>query len=119
MHLKAFIYFTAAAALLAVSPALAQSTGMKNGSANASTTKAVCSPGDPNVIVNTKTNTYTLDASANKAAMKAKNADSMKSTSSMKTGDASDPSGSTSTMKSMCKSEADSTGAKMASGTTK
>ena len=89
---------------------------MKNGSANASTTKAVCSPGDPNVMVDTKSKTYMMDAAANKAATKAKTASSMKSTSSMKSGDASDSSGSMSTMKSMCKSEADSMGAKMAAG---
>ena len=114
MRITTSICLTAAITSLTISAGLAQSTGMKNGSANASTTKAVCSPGDPNVMVNTKTKTYTMDKAATKAAMAAKSASSMKSSSSMK-GDAMDTSGSMSAMKSMCKSEAVSMGAKMAS----
>ncbi len=102
---------TAVVALLAIAPAGAQSTGMKNGSANADTV-ARCSPGDPNVIVDTKTRTFTLDKAANKKAMHSKDAGSM-----AKMSDASASStAATSTMKSMCKSEAQSMGAKMASG---
>lgn len=118
MRLNPTLLVAAAATILAISPAFAQSTGMKNGSANSSTTKAVCSPGDPNVMVDTKAKTYTLDKAANKTAMAAKNGKSMAASSSMK-GDDMDPSGSTTTMKSMCKSEAASMGAKMASGSMK
>lgn len=117
MRLTTSLCVAAAAALLAVSPAAAQSTGMKNGSANASTTKARCSPGDPNVMVDTKSKTFTLDKAATKAAATAKSGSAMK-TDSMK-GDAMDASGSMSSMKSMCKSEAISMGAKMTSGAMK
>ncbi len=113
MRLLSFAAAAALAACLAVSPAFAQSTGMKNGSNDAGTTKSRCSPGDPNVMVNIKSKTYTLDKSAKAPAMSGSNSMS-------KTSDAaatsSDASGSSSTMKSMCKSEAESMGAKMTSG---
>ena len=111
MRLLIFVNVLTAAVSLATAPAMAQSTGMKNGSEPAGMT-AHCSPGDPNVMVNLKAKTYALDKAANKAAMHAKSGKAMKMSSAA---DSSATSGN-STMKSMCKSEADSMGAKMSSG---
>jgi len=50
--------FALALGLAASGSAFAQSTGMANGSQNHTTMKARCSPGDPNVMVDTKAKTY-------------------------------------------------------------
>ncbi len=138
MRLLTSAAVTAVAAFLAVAPASAQ-TGMKNGSANVNTTKARCSPGDPNVMVDSKTKTYMMDGAATHAmtsgaaktggtSSDSGNASASGSTteSSSATGGAAsgvaaaggsaDKSGAMSGMKSMCKSEAESMGAKMAPG---
>ena len=71
--------------------------------------KARCSPGDPNVMVNKSAKTFVLDKSATTGMMKP-------GASKMGDGDAmgaSSTSASSSSMVSMCKSEAVSMGAKM------
>lgn len=100
-------------ALIVAGPAGAQTTGMMNGSANTSTTKAVCSPGDPNVMVNMKAKTYAMDTAAIAKAKSAKNGQAMAAMSAP-AASTSEGESSASTMKSMCKSEAVSMGAKMA-----
>lgn len=137
MRITTLVAAVAVAALFAAGSATAQ-TGMKNGSADVNTTKARCSPGDPNVLVDPKKNIYMMDTAANHASMsagakagsmaaaKTRNAPSDNSNTAAG-GSAANASGTTATggsmadkngamtgMKSMCKSEADSMGAKIA-----
>ncbi len=75
------------------SPSAFAQTGMVHGVQHSGTTKARCSPGDANVLINMKTKMYMMDTSSTRSRMKGK----------------------LSTMKSVCKSEAESMGAHMKS----
>ena len=129
MRLMTYVAAAAVAALLAAGPASAQ-TGMKNGSADVNTTKAKCSPGDPNVMVDPKTKMYMMDTSADTAMTSGSKTsgttagttpnDNGKAEAGAATGGSAaaggamtGKSGAMTGMKSMCKSEADSMGAKM------
>lgn len=93
MRIVAIGAVAAGLGLLATAPGFAQ--GMVHGVKHGATTKARCSPGDANVLVNMKSKTYVMDDAKNRAAMKS--------------------SASMSAIKSMCKSEAESMGARMSS----
>ncbi len=108
MRLSSTTAFALALGFAASGSAFAQSTGMANGSQNHSMMKARCSPGDPNVMVDTKAKTYYADnlpvASVAGAPATAHTGDEA----AMDQSDAMNKN-----MKSMCKSEAMSMGAKM------
>jgi len=100
--------FALALGLAASGSAFAQSTGMANGSQNHATMKARCSPGDPNVMVDTKAKTYSVDKAPVAAVAGAPSMSPTAGEAEMDKADAMNKN-----MKSMCKSEAMSMGAKM------
>jgi len=100
--------FAVALGLTVSGSAFAQSTGMANGSQNHGTMKARCSPGDPNVMVDTKAKTYYVDKAPVAAVAGSSAMSHTGDQAAMDQGDAMNKN-----MKSMCKSEAMSMGAKM------
>ncbi len=106
MRLHAIAAFAVSVQLAAVGMAFAadQSTGMMHGSGM---TKARCSPGDPNVMVNKTNKTFVMDTKAKAP---------MKGSASGTAADTGMAPATNKSMVSMCKSEAMSMGAKMSTG---